>query len=63
MNQENLVNPKEMASVLGVPVSWVYQKTRLGEDAIPFFKVGKYLRFNPEEVKEFFKKREQQVQD
>jgi len=56
---DSLVNVKEMAALLKVPVSWIYQKTRLGKEAIPHFKCGKYIRFSPEEVKAFFKKHEQ----
>ena len=43
-----LVNVEEMASILGVPTSWLYQRTRL--NAIPCVRVGKYVRFKPEEV-------------
>ena len=43
-----LVNVEEMARILGVPVSWLYQRTRL--KTIPCVRVGKYVRFKPEEV-------------
>ena len=43
-----LVNVEEMAQILGVPVSWLYQRTRL--NTIPCVRVGKYVRFKPEEV-------------
>ena len=43
-----LVNVEEMARILGVPVSWLYQRTRA--NAIPCVRVGKYVRFKPEEV-------------
>ena len=52
---ERLVDVKEMASILGVPVSWLYQRTCLGSEAIPFVKVGKYVRFDPEEVLAFLR--------
>ena len=51
----NLVGPKEMANILGVPLSWIYQRTSIGQNAIPFVKVGKYIRFSPEEVVDFLK--------
>lgn len=42
---------EELAARWRVPVSWVYGKTReRGEDAIPRVKVGKYIRFIPEQV-------------
>ena len=53
-----LVGPKEMANILKVPVSWIYQRTSEGHEAIPFIKMGKYVRFDPGEVIEFFKKQE-----
>ena len=43
-----LVNVEEMARILGVPTSWLYQRTRL--NAIPCVRIGKYVRFKPAEV-------------
>ena len=48
-----LVTIKELAEVLQVPVSWIYQRTRLGQTAIPHIKVGRYVRFNVEDVMRF----------
>lgn len=56
MEVSNLVNVKELALILNVPVSWIYQRTRLGSQAIPHLKMGKYVRFDAEEVRGFFKK-------
>jgi len=53
MNEEKLVGPKEPAEILNVPISWIYQRTRLGIEAILHLRVGKYRRFNMKEVKEF----------
>jgi len=40
-----------VAGMLGVPVSFVYDRTRKNSpDPIPHFKVGKYVRFDPEAV-------------
>ena len=50
-----LVDVKKMATILGVPVSRLYQETRLGPQAIPHYRVGKYVRFDPEEVVVFFR--------
>ena len=58
MDNENLVTPQEMARILSVPVSWIYQRTRIGSLAIPHIKVGKYVRFRPAEVVDFFKAKE-----
>ena len=44
----DLVGINEMAKKLDVPVSWVYSRTRTNE--IPHFKVGKYVKFDPEIV-------------
>ena len=41
--------PEDLAEYLGVPVGWVYKKTRRqGAERIPHLKLGKYLRFDPE---------------
>ena len=53
MESKKLVTVEELAEILNVPISWVYQKTRL--KAIPMVKVGKYCRFDPEEVMASFK--------
>jgi len=52
---EQLVNIREMAAILGVQPSWLYKRTcRPG--AIPHLKLGKYVRFRPSEVMAFFNK-------
>ena len=51
----HLVDVKEMATILGVKVSWLYQRTRLGTGVIPFVRFGKYLRFEPEKVIEYYR--------
>ncbi len=50
MDALTLVTPPEMAAMLKVPVSWLYQRTRLGQKAIPHLRVGRYVRFNPQQV-------------
>ena len=52
-----LVTVKELAEILHVPASWIYQQTHLGPQAIPFVKVGKYVRFDPDEVVDFYRKK------
>ena len=44
----NLIDAKQLADFLAVPVTWVWAATR-GE-RIPYIKVGKYLRFDWEKV-------------
>ena len=47
----NLETVEELATRWRVPVSWVYGKTReRSEGSIPLVKVGKYIRFIPEQV-------------
>jgi len=53
--EKTLVTVGELAKILDVPKSWIYSRTQLGPEAIPHIKVGKYLRFNPQDVIEFFK--------
>ena len=43
---DKLLTVSEVASLLSVPVSWVYDRTRArGLQRIPHVKLGKYLRF------------------
>ena len=49
-----LVNVQEMARILGVAESWLYERTRRGSKAIPLVRLGKYVRFHPNEVVKFF---------
>ncbi len=44
-----LWNVDDLAAFLGVSRSWIYDRTRReGPEVIPHFKMGKYLRFDPE---------------
>ena len=52
---DRLINVKEMAQILNVPVSWIYDRTRQGPEVIPHVKLGAYVRFNPEEVINFYR--------
>lgn len=51
---EKLADVREMARILNVPVSWLYERTRFG--TIPCIRIGKYVRFDPAEVLAFFRK-------
>jgi len=53
LNFQNLLSVNELAEKLNVPISWVYGKTRTG--SIPMVRVGKYVRFQFDEVLEWLK--------
>ncbi len=55
METQKLVTVDELAQVLKVPKSWIYERTRQGQKAIPFVRLGAYVRFDAEEVINFFK--------
>jgi excisionase family DNA binding protein len=49
-----LLTVHDVAALLRVPVSWVYDHTRRGaHDALPVVKVGKYVRFRPSDLLEY----------
>lgn len=51
---EQLLTIDDVATLLKVPKSWVYERTRRrGVDRLPFFKLGKYLRFDERSIKRF----------
>lgn len=51
-----LLDIRELASLLNVPVSWIYDRTRKGSSVqIPHYKIGKYVRFDKDEVLKFLK--------
>ncbi len=51
---EALLTAQEVAELLNVPVSWVYERTRRrGAGRLPHLKLGKYLRFEEQAVREF----------
>ena len=62
MKTESLLTVQEMAKMINVPESWIYQRTRLGQKAIPHVRIGKYVRFNPDEVVAFFRKRDEAIE-
>lgn len=45
---KELIGVKDVSALLGVPTSWVYDRVRV--EAIPFYKIGKYVKFDPQEV-------------
>lgn len=52
-NDKELLTIEEMADVLGVHKNWIYQRTRIGQNAIPHVRLGKFLRFRKEKVLAF----------
>jgi excisionase family DNA binding protein len=47
----SLLTVEEVADLLNVPVSWVYERTRRRvSDRIPGFRLGKYWRFREADV-------------
>ncbi len=53
MNQKPLLNVQELSTALNVPVTWIYQQT--SQKKIAFIKVGKYVRFDLDEVLQFLR--------
>ena len=50
-SSRELLTVHDVAALLHVPVSWVYEHTRRGApDALPVVKVGKYVRFRPADL-------------
>lgn len=50
-----LLKPEQAADLLGVPKSWVMAEAR--RDAIPHVRLGKYVRFDQEELETWWKGR------
>jgi excisionase family DNA binding protein len=51
--ESGLLTAEELASRLRVPKSWVYEQSR--QDRLPTVRVGKYIRFELQEVLKVFK--------
>jgi predicted DNA-binding transcriptional regulator AlpA len=52
-----LLTPKDVAILLRVPISWVYERTRRrGFEQLPHVKLGKYLRFEESVVLDFIRR-------
>ena len=59
--ESKLLTVQQLSQLLNVPESWIYERTRQGQKAIPFIKLGAYVRFDAEEVINFFKLRQNEV--
>ncbi len=56
-DHDELLTVKEVARLLKVPSSWVYERCRPGTlDPLPHIKLGKYLRFSRGEVLNYLEK-------
>jgi len=62
MLYENLETSQELAKRWRVPLSWLYSKTRQrGKNCIPALRMGKYIRFKPEEVDSWLREQNEKV--
>ena len=56
---DRLLDPRDAASLLNVPVSWIYQHARTrAQDKLPYFKLGKYLRFSARNLSKWLETRQ-----
>jgi excisionase family DNA binding protein len=54
---DHLLTVEEVAELLRVPLSWVYDRTRKrGAERIPGFRLGKYWRFREADVLEWIER-------
>ena len=55
-SSQKLITPQELAEWLQVPLSWIYDRTRKsGPERLPFYKIGRYLRFSIPEIEDYLK--------
>jgi len=55
--ERNFLTAHQVAGLLQVPVSWVYERTRRhGPEQMPHFKIGKYLRFEERALLDFIQR-------
>jgi excisionase family DNA binding protein len=58
MNSDELLTVADVAKILNVPVSWVYDRTRKrGSDGLPHVKLGKYVRFQLPEILQWLERK------
>ena len=50
----SFITAEELSLILNVPITWVWARARQGR--IPCMRVGKYMRFDENEVIEFLRK-------
>ena len=55
---EELLTVEDVAALFRVPKSWVYERTRRrGADRLPFIKLGKYVRFEEQSLRQYLASR------
>jgi len=54
-NMNSLLNPSQVAGLLGMSRVWVYKQVEKG--LLPFYRVGEAIRFNPEEIQGYLEQR------
>jgi excisionase family DNA binding protein len=56
-HNNDLLTVKEVAEILRVPVSWVYDRTRKRSlDRLPGIRLGKYWRFRQDDIVEWLRR-------
>lgn len=56
---KQLMTIDELAALWQVPRSWIYQRTHRGaSDPLPHVKVGRLLRFRPDDVEKWLSDRQ-----
>ena len=54
LREPELLTVRDAARLLNVTVSWVYEHSReAAEDRLPFVKLGKYVRFDRTDLREY----------
>ena len=55
---DRILTVPEIAEMLRVPRSWVYDHVRCdGEERLPHFKLGKYVRFHASAIRDWLRDR------
>lgn len=58
--EQKLATPGQLAEFLGVPISWIYARTR--ENSIPVIRCGKYCRFDLRAVIEWLNRKNNETE-
>ena len=57
-DEGHLLNVREVAEMLQVPISWVYGRTRRRSiERLPGYRLGKYWRFNETDINAWIERR------
>lgn len=51
MKKDELLTPKEVAGILKVPISWVYERTRTRD--LPIKKIGRHVRVRMSDLEQW----------